>query len=92
MLSQTLFDTSVVEQVAPMMNVLTDIHSGMQSLNLDHLTVMQKGPGGKKGDSTMGGDKKSSAAMVKKCERNPWTEECVKSNFEMLDNDNGLEW
>ena len=48
MLSKTLIDTSVVEHVTPMMNVLTDIHSGMQSLNLDHLTVMQR-PDGKKG-------------------------------------------
>ena len=76
MLSQTLIDTSVVEHVTPMMNVLTDIHSGMQSLNLDHLTVTQR-PDGKKG----GDKKKVSAEDLEECEKLYIdSEKCVNLN------------
>lgn len=91
MLSQTLLDTHVAEHVAPMMNVLTDIHTGMQSLNLEHLMVQQKkGPGGKMKNGKK--DKKGSKkAMAKKCTENPYPSKCILNNYSIFDDDNEAE-
>ena len=94
MLSQTILHTNVAEHAVPMMNVLTDIHSGMKSLNLKYLTVWAESISSRDWNNIFWNTdgKINTFAMTKICDKKPYSKKCVLNGYDNLDTDKTSEW